>query len=143
MALPLRRGDPPLRRWLERQAEDLLAHQPRSDDVRDQVRRILAAQSTAGDLRVGTVARRLATTPRTLQRRLAAAGTSFEALCDDTRRQAADGYLADTTLSLAEVAYLLGYSEPAAFHRAFRRWHPGTTPLEFRSRNSRPRSVIA
>ncbi len=68
---------------------------------------------------------------RTLQRRLARAGTSFEALCDDARRTAAETYLRDTTLSISEVTYLLGYSEPAAFHRAFKRWH-GKTPLAFR-----------
>jgi AraC-like DNA-binding protein len=84
---------------------------------------------------IDVTARRLATTPRTLQRRLSRAGTSFEALCDDVRKQAAHYYLADTTLSIAEVTYLLGYSEPTAFHRAFKRWY-GTTPHAFRARNS-------
>jgi AraC-like DNA-binding protein len=68
----------------------------------------------------------------TLQRRLPQAGTSFEGLCDDARREAAQTYLADATLSIAEVTYLLGYSEPTAFHRAFKRWH-GTTPQAFRA----------
>ena len=86
-------------------------------------------------MRIDAVARRLATTPRTLQRRLARARTSFEALCDDARKEAAQTYLADTTLTIAEVTYLLGYSEPTAFHRAFRRWH-GTTPQAFRARRS-------
>ncbi len=94
---------------------------------------VLATQLTAGEMHIDAVARRLATTPRTLQRRLARAGTSFEALCDDARKQAAQTYLADTTLTIAEVTYLLGYSAPAAFHRAFRRWH-GTTPQAFRGR---------
>src|SRR6266849_6551672 len=102
LRLPLRRRDPTLRRWLERQAANMLA-------------------------------RRLATTPRTLQRRLARAGTSFDALRDDARKQAAELYLADTTLTITEVAYLLGYSEPTAFHRAFKRWR-GTTPQAFRLR---------
>jgi AraC-like DNA-binding protein len=136
MAVPLRRRDPALRRWLERQAEQLISRQASNGDVRDEVRRVLAAQATTGDMRIDTVARRLATTPRTLQRRLARTGISFEALCDDARRQAAEAYLTDTTLSIAEVAYLLGYSEPAAFHRAFRRWHAGMTPLAFRARRS-------
>ena len=56
----------------------------------------------------------------------------FEALCDDARREAAQTYLADTTLSIAEVTYLLGYSEPTAFHRAFKRWH-GITLQAFRA----------
>jgi AraC-like DNA-binding protein len=135
MRIPLRRRDPALRGWLERQAADILAHLPADNDVRDEVRRVLSTQATAGDMRIGVVARRLATTPRTLQRRLARAGTSFETLCDDARKQAAETYLTDTTLSIAEVTYLLGYSEPAAFHRAFKRWY-GSTPQEFRTRTS-------
>ncbi len=133
MRIPLRRRDPALRGWLERQAADILARMPADDDVRGEVRRVLSTQATAGDMRIGVVARRLATTPRTLQRRLAQSGTSFEALCDDARKQAAETYLTDTTLSIAEVTYLLGYSEPTAFHRAFKRWY-GTTPQEFRTR---------
>ena len=133
--LPLRRRDPALRRWLERQAADILARLPADGDVRDEVRHALSTQLTAGDLRISVVARRLATTPRTLQRRLSRVGTSFEALCGAARKQAAETYLADPTLSIAEVAYLLGYSEPTAFHRAFKRWH-GTTPHAFRARMS-------
>ena len=52
-------------------------------------------QATAGEMTIDAVARRLSTTPRTLQRRLARAGTSFEALRDDARRQAAEMYLSD------------------------------------------------
>ena len=55
---------------------------------------------------------------------------TYGAMCDGARKQAAQTYLADTTLSIADVTFLLGYSEPTAFHRAFRRWH-GTTPLRF------------
>jgi AraC-like DNA-binding protein len=132
MSLPLRRRDPALGRWLERQAADILARLPTGGDICDEVRRALSTQLTAGDIRVDVVARRLATTARTLQRRLAEAGTSFEALRDDARKAAAEIFLGDPTLSIAEVAYLLGYSEPRAFHRAFRRWH-GTTPHAFRA----------
>lgn len=135
MGVPLRRRDPALGGWLERQAGEILARLPASGDVRDEVRSALSSPLTAGDMRIDVVARRLATTPRTLQRRLARTGTSFELLCDDVRRHAAEHYLVDPTLSIAEVSYLLGYSEPAAFHRAFKRWH-GTTPQAFRARTS-------
>jgi AraC-like DNA-binding protein len=138
MRLPLRRRDPALRGWLERQAAGILARLPASGDVRDEVRSVLSSQAIAGDMNIDAVARRLGTTPRTLQRRLARAGTSFEVLCDDARRHAAETYLADTMLSIAEVTYLLGYSEPTAFHRAFKRWH-GTTPHAFRARASTTR----
>jgi AraC-like DNA-binding protein len=134
MHLPLRRRDPALRQWLERQAAGILAGLPASGDIRDEVGSVLSTQATIGDMQITTVARRLAIAPRTLQRRLARAGTSFEVLCDDARKLAAETYLSDTTLSIGEVTYLLGYSEPTAFHRAFKRWH-GTTPQAFRARN--------
>ncbi len=136
LRLPLRRRDPALRRWLERLAAELLARLPASTNVRDEVRHVLATQVTAGEIGIDVVARRLATTPRTLQRRLARTGTTFDALRDEARKQAAELYLADTTLTITEVAYLLGYSEPTAFHRAFKRWH-GTTPQAFRRRRPR------
>jgi AraC-like DNA-binding protein len=132
LEIPLRRRDPVLRSWLERQAGAILARLPAGGDACDEVRSVLSAQATAGEMTVDAVARRLSTTPRTLQRRLARGGTSFETLRDDARRQAAEQYLSRTTLTIAEVTYLLGYSEPTAFHRAFRRWH-GTTPQAFRA----------
>jgi hypothetical protein len=81
--------DPALGRGLERQAAAILARLPASGDVRDEVRSVLSTQLTVGDMRIGAVARRLTTTPRTLPRRLARAGTSFDALCDDARKHAA------------------------------------------------------
>jgi len=136
MTLPLERGEPALAIWLERQANDVLARLPADGDIRDEVRSALSSQITTGDVRLGVIARRMATTPRTLQRRLSRVGTSFETLCDDARKQAAYTYLSDTTLTIAEVTYLLGYSEPTAFHRAFRRWY-GATPQTFRARFAR------
>jgi AraC-like DNA-binding protein len=133
--LPLRRRDPMLRGWLERQAAAILARLPATGDARDEVRSVLATLATAGEMTIDVVARRLSTTPRTLQRRLARGGTSFEILRDDARRQAAELYLRETTLTLAEVTYLLGYSEPTALHRAFRRWH-NMTPQAFRAQAS-------
>ena len=142
MKIPLKRRDPALAKWLERQAADVLAHLPADGDVRDEVRSVLSNQLMVGDMQIDVAARRLATTPRTLQRRLARAGTSFEALRDEARREAARRYVAETTLTIAEVTYLLGYSEPTAFHRAFKRWHR-TTPQAFRERlSSNPRSAM-
>ena len=86
-------------------------------------------------MNIGTAARRLAMSPRTLQRRLSEEGTSFDTLREETRKQTAEMYLADRTLSVSEVAFLLGFSEPGAFHRAFRRWH-NTTPDAFRKQNN-------
>ena len=62
---------------------------------------------------------------RSMQRKLNREGTSFRALLDDTRRQLARQYLGDATMSLAEVAYLLGFSEASSLARAMRRWRQG------------------
>lgn len=77
------------------------------------------------------VARRMHMSERTLQRRLVDAGTSFQELLDGTRRTLARAYLADPRLSLAEVAYRLGYADLRAFVRGFKRW-TGTTPGKLR-----------
>jgi len=142
MRIPLRRSDPTLGRWLESQAAEIIARQPKDGDIREEVAGILTMQATVGELGLDTVARRLGITPRTLQRRLARAGTSFEILCDQARKAAAETYLTNTTLSISEVTYLLGYSEPAAFHRAFRRWFGGITAQAFRLQHPQPKNLM-
>ncbi len=129
-ALKLRRRDPVLRDVLERQAREY-ERSPGTDDPLSRVGRALSVRMTGKPMGIADVARDLGTSPRTLQRQLAASGQSFNVLLDATRRRAAEQYLSDARLSIAEVAYLLGYSEPAAFHRAFRRW-TRMTPQAFR-----------
>jgi len=129
--LPLRRRDPILQGVLERHAADVLARIPSGDDVLAGLRRVLARRVARGDTRASAAARDLGTSVRTLQRRLAAAGISYQEVLDQARCQAAERHLADAALSIAEVAWLIGYSEPSAFHRAFKRWR-SVTPQAFR-----------
>ena len=68
---------------------------------------------------------------RTLQRKLKDEGTSFIDLLQDTRLQLAQKYLAQPQRSVVEVAYLLGFSEPSTFSRAFKRW-TGQAPADYR-----------
>jgi AraC-like DNA-binding protein len=131
--LPLRRRDPILARLLQRQADEAIARLPTMGGVALDVREALASRVGGDDTRIQTVARTLATSARSLQRRLAAAGVSYQQLLDLARKAAAERYLIDSPLSIGEVAYLLGYSEPAAFTRAFRRWNK-ETPQAFRLR---------
>src|SRR5262249_51184928 len=77
------------------------------------------------------IAGRLHMTTRTLRRKLDGEGTSFRKLVDETKMRVAIRYLRDTDLAIEEIAYSLGFSDPAAFRRAFRRW-TGHGPLEFR-----------
>ncbi len=98
----------------------------------DQVRRGLRAALRKGDAQLESIARGLGLTTRSLQRRLRDEGTSFQSMRDEMRRELADDYLA-RDLSVSEISFLLGFSEPSAFFRAFKRW-TGVTPIERRSR---------
>jgi AraC-like DNA-binding protein len=134
--LPLRRRDRVLSSLLQRQADEAMARLPPMEDVAADVRRALAPRLGGGDTRIETIARALATSARSLQRRLAVAGVSYRQLLDLSRKEAAERFLRDSRFSIGEVAYLLGYSEPAAFDRAFRRWR-NETPQAFRQRQRR------
>lgn len=76
------------------------------------------------------VARRLGMSERTLQRRLADDGASFQDLSTQARRDAAEALLRAGSHNLAEVAFLTGFSDQSAFTRAFKRW-TGSTPAQW------------
>ena len=77
------------------------------------------------------IAEALHVSNRTLQRKLKDEGTSFMDLLQDTRLQLARKYLSHPNRSVVETAYLLGFSEPSTFSRAFKRW-TGVAPADFR-----------
>ena len=78
------------------------------------------------------VAHILALSTRSLQRRLADEGTSWQAVLETTRRAQAEAHLANQRFSITEVAFLLGFSDASAFTRAFRRW-TGVSPSAWRA----------
>lgn len=80
------------------------------------------------------VARHLNISSRTLQRKLQEAGTSFQVLLEQERKQRAEHLLAQAELSLTTISQQLGFAESSAFSRAFKRWW-NMTPLEFRQKN--------
>jgi AraC-like DNA-binding protein len=112
-------------------ADEKRKHTVKDPPLTDQVKRALSHALSSDDAQLSGVAKRLGMTSRSLQRRLQDEGVSFQALRDDTRRMLADRYLSEN-LSLAEISFLLGFSEPSAFFRAFKRW-TGLTPIERRS----------
>lgn len=124
-------SDPPLHQLLCRHADELLAKLPRTNSLVDQVRTQLTRAIRAGDFGIEVIAEAMNTTSRSLQRRLKEQGTSHQELVEEMRKSLAAHYLENSQLGISEIAYLLGYSEPSAFHRAFKRWFQ-TTVTHFR-----------
>jgi len=88
----------------------------------------------SGAISMEKIARKLVMSKRTLQRRLATEGTSFQRIVRETRVRLAKNYLENTRLSTSEIAFLLAFADPGSFHRAFRAWS-GTTPDRVRQRS--------
>jgi len=103
-------------------ADALLKRLESEKSVRGKVESVAMAMLHRGEVRREAVAAQLNMSAGALYRRLKAEGVTFEQLLDDLRRDMANGYLDNDQLSVNEAAYLLGYSEPAAFSRAFKRW---------------------
>ena len=131
LATRLSTADPNLLAILLPAAEEKHAQKTAHPPLTDQVRRALRAALTSDDAQLEAIAARLGMTGRTLQRRLKDEGTSFQTVRDGMRRELADRYLGEG-MSFAEISFLLGFSEPSAFFRAFKRW-TGLTPVERRA----------
>ncbi len=128
-------ADPMLSEVILRQANALLASRPDPTAAfATRVRGSIVSRLGETDVTLGSIARDLKMSERSVQRRLADEGITFDALVDELRRELALRYLATPTMAIGEVAYLLGYSEPSAFHRAFKRW-TGRTPTEARAQS--------
>ena len=116
---------------MRRYLEQILEEMPPEHEVLASVRRAVAESMREGRPSLTRVAKKLAMSPRTLQRQLKEQGMDFKQLIADTRRRFALSYLGNRGQTLTEIAFLLGYSEVSAFNRAFKRW-TGSTPLAYR-----------
>jgi AraC-like DNA-binding protein len=96
------------------------------------VREVLLQKRCAGPIDMTSVARPLGLSVRSLRRRLVAEGVSYAAVANDALAMVAKHFLVDEQYSIQETAYEMGFSDPSAFHRAFKRW-TGTTPDAFRN----------
>ena len=131
---PLEMSNAEMRRVCEERCDLILARLGLAGGVVDRVRNeLLAEPSRFPDL--DTVARALRMSPRTLRRRLREEGALFRDVLADVRKSLALDYLERSTLSVAEIASLLGYQEPANFHRAFRKW-TSEGPGRYRARQA-------
>ena len=131
--LPIPQANPALLAYMDQRSEALLARLPCQDAsptttarTRAMIQELLDGEAPTAD----SVATRLGMSRRTLYRRLREEGTSFQGVLDALRADMARALLGDG-VDIAEVAFVLGFSEPRAFHRAFKRW-VGATPAQWR-----------
>jgi len=122
--------DPALRRLLQRQINALEVRH--GEDLPCQVRSVLSTALLTGHGSADQVASLFSMHSRTLNRRLSAFGTSFQQLVDASSLEIAQQMLESSALEVRQIALALGYADPSAFTRAFRRWS-GTTPARWRS----------
>lgn len=139
LSWPVRNADismyPVLLQHAEQRLEEKLHARP-DNGIVAQVRSVIMRNLAQDRVRLPLVAEEMNVTGRTLQRKLKEAGVTFQQLLDSTRHALAEDYLRQEKLSLAEIAFLLGYQEQSSFCHAFKEW-TGINPGAYRSKSSR------
>lgn len=129
--MPLLQDERTLKQFLQHSPADLLARPDGGDSLTSRIRRLLGRDCASWpDLE--QVAQQLHVSPQTLRRHLREEGSSFQELKDHLRRDLAIYHLGRDELSIQALAEQLGFSEPSAFHRAFKKW-TGLTPGAYRA----------
>lgn len=118
---------PHLSRILTTHVEELLKDLENSKSIRGRVESLLLPILHTGGASMETIAGKLGLSRQTLFRKLKAEGVTFEKVLDELRHKLALEYLNGKKIPVKQTAYLLGFSEPAAFSRAFKRW-TGSSP---------------
>lgn len=139
--LPFSKANPSMAAFFDRYVESVLLRSHPEQDFITSVRKLLAESLLRNAYTPEDLARQLAMSPRTLRRRLSSKGLTYSSLLDQVRRDLAEQHLRDRRLSLGDIAFALGYSEPSTFHRAFRRW-TGATPAGYRASHRPDRSNV-
>ncbi|MGD9968342.1 MAG: AraC family transcriptional regulator [Hyphomonadaceae bacterium] len=116
---------------LSTHAEQLLKDLENSKTTRGRVESLLMPILHTGEISMETVASKLGQSRQTLYRNLKEEGVTFEQVLDELRHKLALHYLSGKRVSVNETAYLVGFSDPASFSRAFKRW-TGVSPREVR-----------
>jgi len=132
LSAELPRSNPYVARVMRERAELLLAKLDNIATARGRVVSFLTADLQRGEVSIAEIARRMGMSRATLYRKLKQEGVSYERLLDEVRRRMALHYLTDQNASVSKTAYLLGFSDPAAFSRAFKRW-TGKSPRSARN----------
>lgn len=111
---------------------DGMIQELKESDIVSQVKRAIIDDLPSGNPSEEAIARRIFLSSRTLQRRLSDENTNFRTLLLEVRRNLAQKYLADKSMPLAEISYMLGFSDTSSFSRAFKKW-TGDPPAVFRT----------
>jgi AraC-like DNA-binding protein len=125
---------------LSERADVLLKELESSKTMHGRVEALLMPILHKGDVSMDAIAAQLATSRQTLFRKLKAEGTTFEKVLDELRQKLALDYLRGRKVSVNETAYLVGFSDPAAFSRAFKRW-TGLSPRAMRNAATESRAA--
>ncbi|MDX1693844.1 MAG: AraC family transcriptional regulator ligand-binding domain-containing protein [Ketobacteraceae bacterium] len=128
---PLIHENRSLHQYLLEQCELAISRVALASSYRNKVLKVLGTMLHGKTPSIEEVAQELGIPTWTLRRKLKDEDTSYQALVDEMRRDVALSYMRNTDLSFGEISYLLGFSTPGAFQRAFKRW-AGTTPGEYR-----------
>src|SRR5512138_707269 len=128
---PTRGPQPGVLAVLIEHADLLLERLPRGPALVERTRRAIADRLRGRDPSLESVAHELGMSERSLQRHLRDLGYGFNGLADEVRAATAHLYLEQPDVALSEIAYLLGFADQSAFHRAFKRW-TGVTPRQAR-----------
>ncbi|HHP7243549.1 MAG TPA: AraC family transcriptional regulator [Elainellaceae cyanobacterium] len=128
---PNQLGDKSISQFFDTHLEAELSKLADPNSLEHRVRIHVSRSLSEGVPTISDVAGHFSMSGRTLQRRLSELGYSYQTLVDEARRQLAERLLQQTDYSLAEVAFMTGFSEQSAFTRAFKRW-AGQTPRSFR-----------
>jgi AraC-like DNA-binding protein len=115
-------------------ADSLLAKLESSKSMRGRVESLLMPALQSGDTSIEAVAKKIGVSRQTLFRKLKAEGITFAKLLDELRHRMALHYLNEKKMAVNETAYLVGFSDPAAFSRAFKRWTGSSPGASKRSR---------
>lgn len=127
---PILMANPDLLAYFEAFAQDFLLNMDRQKEFTRAVTKIILAHLDEETLTIQKVAREMALSVRTLQKRLEEEGVVFSDLLKDIREKLAKKYLRED-YTVEQITYLLGFSEPSVFRKAFKKWS-GVTPREYR-----------
>lgn len=124
-------GDESLSHFFDTHLDAELSRFSDDSSIEQRIKIFVSRNLSEGIPPVSAIAEHLFMSSRTLQRRLADSGQTYQRLVDESRRSLAEKLLRQTSYSLNEIAFMAGFSDQSAFNRAFKRW-AGKTPRSFR-----------